>query len=206
MWNAFSVPISPAPSTVWPIVMNAGMSGASGPSVARHRADVRHRHRLRRHVAGVPVVLVPRVQDEAEIGGLERADHRAAIDDAADALEPLRELDVIDGRVDRRERAEHVADRHARRERRVALRIERLGLRHAAGHPQHDDRVGGRRAVAARRAGRAGSRQQRRQRACGGAEECRRRSRAHDSPRAADALSVRSWRVYRHRRCCPCRQ
>ena len=34
-----------------------------------HGADVRHRHRLRRDVAGVPVVLVPRVQDEAEIGG-----------------------------------------------------------------------------------------------------------------------------------------
>ena len=33
---------------------------------------------------------------------------------------------------------------HARRERRVALRIERLGLRHAAGHPQHDHGVGGR--------------------------------------------------------------
>ena len=28
-------------------------------------------------------------------------------------------------------------------ERRVALRIERLGVRHAAGHPEHDDRVGG---------------------------------------------------------------
>ena len=33
--------------------------------------------------------------------------------------------------------------RHARRERRVALRIEGLGLRHAAGHPQHDDGIGG---------------------------------------------------------------
>ena len=40
-------------------------------------------------------------------------------------------------------RAQHVLDRHARRERRVALRIEGLGLRHAAGHPQHDDRIGG---------------------------------------------------------------
>ena len=33
MWNALSVPISPAPSTVWPIAMNAGMSGCRGPSV-----------------------------------------------------------------------------------------------------------------------------------------------------------------------------
>ena len=53
------------------------------------RADVRHRHRLRRDVAGVPVVLVPRVQDEAEIGGVERADDRSAVDDAADLLEAL---------------------------------------------------------------------------------------------------------------------
>src|SRR5207237_10067045 len=33
-----------------------------------HGADVRHRHRLRRNVPGMPVILVPRVQDEAEIG------------------------------------------------------------------------------------------------------------------------------------------
>ena len=33
MWNAFSVPISPRPSTVWPMAMKAGMSGFFGPSV-----------------------------------------------------------------------------------------------------------------------------------------------------------------------------
>ena len=105
-------------------------------------ADVRHRHRLRRDIAGVPVVLVPRVQDEAEIGGVERAYDRSAVDDAADLFQPLRELDVVDGGVDRRERAQHVLDVHARLERRIALRIERFRLRHAAGHPQNDDRVG----------------------------------------------------------------
>ena len=73
-----------------------------------HRADVRHRHRLRRDVAGVPVVLVPRVQDEAEVGGGEAADDGAAIDDAADLLEAGGELDVIDGGVDGREGAEHL--------------------------------------------------------------------------------------------------
>jgi hypothetical protein len=82
------------------------------------------------------------VQDEAEIGGGEAADDGAAIDDAADLLEPRRELDVIDRRVDRRKRAEHLIGPHARRERGVALRIEGLGLGHAAGHPQHDDRIG----------------------------------------------------------------
>ena len=30
----------------------------------------------------------------------------------------------------------------ARLKRRVPLRVERLGLRHAAGHPQHDDGIG----------------------------------------------------------------
>ena len=105
-------------------------------------ADVRHRHRLRRDIAGVPVILMPRVQDEAEIGGVERADDRSAVDDAADLFQPLRELDVVDGGVDRRERAQHVLDVHARLERRIALRIERFGLRHAAGHPENDHRIG----------------------------------------------------------------
>ena len=33
MWNALSVAISPAPSTVWPMATNAGMSAFFGPSV-----------------------------------------------------------------------------------------------------------------------------------------------------------------------------
>ncbi len=82
------------------------------------------------------------MEDEPEIGGHERSDHRAAIHDAADLLEPLRELDVVDRGIDRRKRAEHLLDPYAWRERRVALGIEGLGLGHAAGHPQHDDRVG----------------------------------------------------------------
>ena len=67
---------------------------------------------------------------------------------------PLRELDVVDGGVDRRERAQHVLDVHARLKRRVALRVERFGLRHAAGHPEHDDRIG--RRLRGRRAGALG--------------------------------------------------
>ena len=55
---------------------------------------------------------------------------------------PCGERDVVHGRRDRRERAEDLIDADARRERRVALGIERLGLRHAARHPQHDDGVG----------------------------------------------------------------
>ncbi len=108
-----------------------------------HRADVRHRHRLRRDVAGVPVVLMPRVEDEAKVRGVERPDDRAAVDDAGNLLEALRELDVVHGGGDGGKRAEHFLAGHARLERRVVLRVECLGLRHAAGHPQHDDGIGG---------------------------------------------------------------
>ena len=40
------------------------------------RAEVRAGDRLRRDVAGVPVVLVPRVQDVAQVGDDVRADQR----------------------------------------------------------------------------------------------------------------------------------
>src|SRR4051794_8194951 len=103
---------------------------------------MRHRHRLRRDVTRVPVILVTRVQDETQISSVEGTNHRAAIDRAPDLFETLRELDVVDGGVDLRKRAQHVFDANARRKRRVALRIERFGLRHAAGHPQYDDGVG----------------------------------------------------------------
>ena len=113
--------------------------GTFRPQRARdHRPDVRHRHRLRRNVAGMPVILMARVQDEPKIRGHERADDGAPVDHAGDVLQPLRELDVVDLGVDRRERAQDVLDRHARCERRVPLRIEGLGARHAARHPQDD--------------------------------------------------------------------
>ena len=85
---------------------------------------------------------MPRVQDEAEIGTLEAADDRAAVHDAGDALQPLRDLDVVDRRVDRRKGAEDAVGPDPGGERRIAFRIEGFGLRHAARHPQHDERVG----------------------------------------------------------------
>ena len=83
-----------------------------------------------------------RVQDEAQVGGVERADDRPAVDHARDLLEPGGELDVVDRGVDRRERAQDVLDVDARLERRVPLRVEGFGLGHAAGHPEHDDGIG----------------------------------------------------------------
>lgn len=64
--------------------------------------------RLRRRVAGVPLILVARVQDETKIAGGVAADQRASIHDAGNSLQPLRELDVVDRRVDGRKRAEHL--------------------------------------------------------------------------------------------------
>ena len=91
--------------------MKAGISGLSGPERARkHGAHVRRGHRLRRRIAGVPVILVPRVQNEAQVADAVRADQRAAIHDLRDVLQTLRDLDVIDHRVDTREGAEHALD------------------------------------------------------------------------------------------------
>ena len=85
----------------WPMAMNAGTVGFLGPSVcAIDGTDMRHRNGLRRNVAGVPVILMARVQDEAEIRRLEGSDQRAAVHDSRDALETLRDLDVVDGGVD----------------------------------------------------------------------------------------------------------
>ena len=109
------------------------------------RAQVRRRDRLRRRVAGVPLVLMTRVQDESEITGRVRANQRAAIHHVRDTLQTLRDLDVIDSRVDRREGAQHLLRLEAHLERRIALRIERLGVRHPAGHPEDDHGIGSRR-------------------------------------------------------------
>src|SRR5439155_21950132 len=100
-----------------------------------HRTDVGHRNRLRRNVAGMPMVLMPRVEDEAEIGSLEAADDRSSIDYACDALEALRDLDVIDRGVNARKGAQNPFGSDTGLERRVSLRIERFGLCHAAGQP-----------------------------------------------------------------------
>ena len=108
-----------------------------------HRADVRGGDGLRRRVAGVPLVLVARVQNEPEVAGLVGADERAAIHHRANFLEPLGQLDVIHRRVDRREGAEHLAGREAFLERRVALGVKRLGVGHTAAHPEDDHAIGG---------------------------------------------------------------
>ncbi len=106
-------------------------------------AEVRHGDGLRRHIAGVPVILVPRVQDVAQVGDDVRTDERGPVHDLGDVFQPLRELDVVHDRVDGRERTQDFVGGHADLEGGVALGVERLGRRHAAGHPQEDAGVGG---------------------------------------------------------------
>ena len=57
-------------------------------------------------------------------------------------LQPLAEPDAVDDRRRRRERAANLPGLHARSERRVTFRVERLGVGHPAGHPEDDDGVG----------------------------------------------------------------
>ena len=106
-------------------------------------ADVRRGDGLRRRVAGVPLVLMARMQNEAEVARRVGADQRGAVHDLRDLFQALREFDVVHGGVDRRERGQDLVGRQAGFVRRVALGIERLGVRHAAGHPEDDDGVGG---------------------------------------------------------------
>ena len=100
-------------------------------------------HCLRRCVASVPLKLVARVQNEAQVAGPVGADQRAAVQDARDLLQALRNLYAIHRGLDRRKRAQHAIRFQARFIGCVALGVEGFGLRHAAGHPQQDDGVGG---------------------------------------------------------------
>ncbi len=107
------------------------------------RADVRRGHGLRRDVPGVPVVLVPRVEDVPQVGNDVRADQGAPVQDLGDVFQPLGDLHAVEHRVDGGERAEDLLRRDADLERGVPLGIERFGRRHAAGQPEQDERVGG---------------------------------------------------------------
>ena len=120
-----------------------------------HRADMWGGHGKRRRVAGVPMVLVARVENEAEVAGLGRgvvrlrelaglvgADQRASIHHVADFFQALGQLNVVNRSIDCRESAEDLVGRQALFVGGVALGIERLGGGHAAAHPEHDDRVG----------------------------------------------------------------
>ena len=87
------------------------------------------------------MILVPRMQDATEVGLHVGAEQRAAVEHARDLLQPLADLNAIDRRGDRRERADHVGHGEALLKRLIPLGIEIVGGSHAAGHPQQDDRI-----------------------------------------------------------------
>ena len=117
------------------------IAGAERPS--NHGPDVRRGDCLRRSVAGVPVILMSRMQHESQIAGGVRANQARSVHHRRDVLQPLRNLDVIHRRIDRGKRAEHLVRRHPGRKRRVFFRIEGFGGRHPAPHPQHNHGIGG---------------------------------------------------------------
>ena len=102
MWKDLSAGLSAPISRFWPMATNAGTVGiARSERFGYHRAQVRHGERLRRDVAGVPVILMPGVQNEAKVGRLEGADEGAAVHYVCYALEALGDLDVVHRGVDR---------------------------------------------------------------------------------------------------------
>ena len=60
---------------------------------------------LRGYVACVPMVLVPRMQDAAQVGLHRGTNQCTAIHDTGDILQPGADLDVIYNRIDRGESA-----------------------------------------------------------------------------------------------------
>src|SRR4051812_41678299 len=58
-----------------------------------------------------------------------RANQRRSIHHTSEVLQPLRNLDIIDRRIDRWECAHHLLDRQPNFERLIALRIKRLRRR-----------------------------------------------------------------------------
>jgi hypothetical protein len=84
-----------------PDVDEGGHRGIPRPERPRHDgADVRGRHGLRRRVAGVPLILMSRVENEAKVTGRVGPDECPAVDHARQPLETLREPDAVNGRVD----------------------------------------------------------------------------------------------------------
>ncbi len=109
------------------------------------RAHVRRSHRLWRRIPGVPVELMTRMKDKTKIADAMRSDQRAAVHHLSDPFQALGELYAVNHRIDARKCAEHQVRFEPALVRRVALGVERLGLRHAACHPQQDHAVGARR-------------------------------------------------------------
>ena len=104
---------------------------------------MRSGHGLGRFVAGVPVVLMARVQNMPHIGGYVRANQRSLVHHFANGLQSFGKMNAIQHRRHRLERTQHPVAFHALFKRRIAFGVKGFGMGHAAGHPEQNDRIGG---------------------------------------------------------------
>ena len=104
-------------------------------------ADVRCGNGLRRNVSGMPMVLMPRMQDVAQVGQHVRTNQRAAIHDCEPCSPGPASVLMLSTTVSMAGKVLMIfSDRRADFERLVTFGVERIGSRHAAGHPQQDAR------------------------------------------------------------------
>ncbi len=114
------------------------MTGFRGPKTRDPGSDMRTGHRLRGHITGVPMVLMPGVQNMSQVRLDMRANHGGAVHHAGDSFEALTDFDVIDSRINCRECANHFFDGRAHFKRMIAFGIEVIGGRHSARHPNQN--------------------------------------------------------------------
>ena len=112
--------------------------------VSDPRTDVWSSHVLRWLVACVPMILMPRMQNDSKVSEYVRSNQRPAIEDAGDFLKAFADLDTVYGGLDRRKGAENIIRFHSWLEWRISFRIERFCMCHASRHPEDNDRICGR--------------------------------------------------------------
>lgn len=98
---------------------------------------------LRRHISCVPVVLMSRVQDAAEVWLDGRANQRATIHHGGNFFEALADPHVADGGVYGGECAKHFRDGQAGAKGLIVFWVECVRSGHATAHPQEDAGVCG---------------------------------------------------------------
>ena len=117
-------------------VDEGGDVGVLGPKGSTdERPHMRHRNTLRRLIAGMPMILMARVQNEAEVADAVRAKEDSSIENPGRLLEALGHLHAVEHGGNRREGGEHTIALEARFIGRIEFWIEGLGLCHSARHP-----------------------------------------------------------------------
>src|SRR4030095_811066 len=113
-------------------------------SSGNERTQMRHGHRLRRLIARMPMELVSRMQNENKVSHAVASDQRPAIHDAGKPFPPLRQVYAINRCRAAGNCAEHALRLEPALVGGVGLPVEFFVLRHAAGHPEEEQRVSAR--------------------------------------------------------------